>query len=238
MTDDAAKEKLLNAFIDSHTDDPVYTDQAMQELFTVLGRMEALDYEKATQAVFDLPLNRQYHQEAEKIFNAFLQGHPDSRFSEDVSKKLAEILALTDDAHFSELSELNPRDYLVRLKAYDTYLDTYPDGRHKKEVEQLVMQTLKASYREFLIKIDKCKKRKKWDDCVSTCQQYRETFQRYMNMDRVDEIEADMLELKALHILQAKTEGADDETVRNALPGVSEKLSQLLGTNPHGTEGG
>ncbi len=214
LADDAEKEKLLNAFIDSHTDDPVYTDQAMQELFTILSRMEASDYEKATQAVFDLPLNRQYHQEAEKIFNAFLQRHPDSRFSEDVSKKLTEILALTDDAHFSELSELNPRDYIVRLKAYDTYLDTYPDGRHKKEVEELAMQTLKASYREFLIKIDKCKKRKKWDDCVSTCQQYRETFQRYMNMDGVDEIEANVLELKALHILRAKTEGADDEIVR------------------------
>jgi hypothetical protein len=214
LADDAEKEKRLNAFIDSYTDDPVYTDQAMQELFTILSRMEASDYEKATQAVFDLPLNRQYHQEAEKIFNAFLQRYPDSRFSEDVSKKLAEILALTDDAHFSELSELNPRDYILRLKAYDTYLDTYPDGRHNKEVEELAMQTLKASYREFLIKIDKCKKRKKWDDCVSTCRQYRETFQRYMNMDRVDEIEANVLELKALHILRAKTEGVDDETVR------------------------
>ena len=214
LTDDGEKEKLLNAFIDTHTDDPVYTDQAMQELFSVLGRMQASDYEKATQAVFDLPLNRQYHQAAEEIFNDFLLRHPESRFRGDISKKLAEVLALTDDTHFSELSELNPQDYLGRLKAYDAYLDVYPDGRHKADVELLARETLKASYREFSRKIDKCEKRKKYDDCITACQEYRETFHGYMNMDRVDEIDAKMRELKALHILRAKTEGADDDTVR------------------------
>jgi hypothetical protein len=214
MADDAEKEKLLNAFIDSHTDDPVITDKAMQALFKVLGQMEGLDYEKVIQAVFDLPLDSQYHQKAEKIFNAFLQRHPESRFRDDISKRLAEISALTDDAHFSELSEVNPRDYLMRLEAYNAYLRAYPDGRHREETEQLARETLKASYREFSINIDTCKRRKKWDDCLATCRQYKETFQRYIHMAAVDKIEAELLELKALDILKTETDGADDETVR------------------------
>ena len=211
--DDAQKERLINIFIDSYTDDPVYTDKAMQALFNVLGQMEASDYEKASQAVFNLPLDRQYYQKAKKIFNSFLARHPESRFRDDISKRLAEISELTDDAHFSELSDLDQRDYLGRLEAYHVYLRTYPDGRHREEVEQLAMYTLKTSYREFSTKIEKYKQRKKWDDCIALCRQYRETFQRYMNMAAVDKIEALVLELQALDVLKAETEDADDETV-------------------------
>jgi hypothetical protein len=76
LTDGAKKEKLLNEFIDSHTDDPEYTDKAMQALFDVMSQMEASDYEKAVAAVFDLPLDSQYHQKAEEIFNGFLAKAP------------------------------------------------------------------------------------------------------------------------------------------------------------------
>ena len=212
--DDAAKEKLLNAFIDTHTDDPVYTDKAMQALFDVLSQMETSDYEKAVAAVFKLPLDRHYHQKAEEIFNAFLERHPESRFHDDVTKRLVEIYELTDDAHFSELSNLDPRDYLGKMQAFNEYIRAYPDGRHRQEVEQLARETLQASYREFSDEIQKCRRKKRWDDCLATCRQYRESFRRYMGMSAVDKLEAELLERRALDRLKAETEGADDETVR------------------------
>ncbi|MEN8243892.1 MAG: DUF4388 domain-containing protein [Thermodesulfobacteriota bacterium] len=214
LADDGEKEKLLNAFIDSHKDDPVYTDKAMQALFNVLSQMEVSDYEKASQDVYNLPLDRQYYQRAEKIFNAFLARHTESRFRDDISKRLTEISELTDDAHFGELSDFDQRDYLGKLEAYNTYLKTHPDGRHKEEVEQLVTETLKASFREFSINIKKCKQRKKWDNCFAFCRQYRETFQPYMSMAVVDKIEAQVRELEALEVLKAETENADDAIVR------------------------
>ena len=214
VPDDAEKEKLLNAFIDAHAADPVYTDKAMHRLFDVLNRLESSDFEKASQAVFDLPLDRWYYQKAEQIFDDFLMRHPNSRFRTDISKRLEEIFALTDDAHFGELSELNPRDYLGRLEACNGYLAAHPDGKHRQAAEQFARETLKASLREFSINIDTCKQRKKWDDCLAACRQYREMYQPYMNMAAVDRIEAQVQELKALYILKAETEGADSETVR------------------------
>ena len=212
--DNAKKEKLLNAFIDSHTDDPVYTDKAMQALFNVLKEMEASDYDKAVGAVFDLPLDKQYHHEAEKIFSAFLQRHPDSQFRKDISKRLAEIKELTDDAHFSELNSLSPRDYLVKLQACMEYLNAYPDGRHRQEVERIARSTLMASYRELSNDVEKCKRQKRWEECLAACRQYRDAYQRYMNMAAVDKMEAELLELQALDVLKAEVEGTDDETVR------------------------
>jgi hypothetical protein len=76
--------------------------------------------------------------------------------------------------------------------------ESYPDGRHREEVEQLARETLKASYREFSINIEKCKRRKKWDDCLATCRQYRDTFQRYMNMAPWIKSKPRLLERKAL----------------------------------------
>jgi len=214
LTDEAKKEKLLNAYIDTHTDDPVYTDKAMQALFDVLSQMEASDYEKAIEAVFDLPLDRHYHQKAEEIFKVFLERHPESHFREDISKRLSEIDELSDDAHFGELSDLSPRDYLGKLKACYEYLGAYPNGRHRAAVEQFARESFQASFREFSTNIQKCKQKKKWDDCLATCKQYRDTFQRYMNMAAVDKIEAELLEHQALDKLKAETRGADDATVR------------------------
>lgn len=214
LTDDVEKEKLLNVFIESHKGDPVYTDKAMQVLFNILGQMEVSDYEKASYAVFNLPLDRQYYQKAEKIFNAFLARHTESRFRDDISKRLTEISELTDDAHFGELNGFDQRDYPGKLEAYNAYLKAHSDGRHKEEAEQLVRETLQASFRDFSINIKKCKQRKKWDDCLAFCRQYRETFQPYMSMAAVDKIEAQVRELEALDVLKAETENTDDETKR------------------------
>jgi len=214
LTDGAKKEKLINAFIDSHTDDPEYTDKAMQALFNLMSQLEASDYEKAVAAVFDLPLDSQYHQKAEDIFNGFLERHPESHFRDDISKRLTEIDELTDDARFGELSDLSQRDYIGQLEASYEYIGAYPDGKHRAAVEQFAREALQASYREFSTKIQKCKRKKTWDDCLAICRQYKDSFQRYMNMAPVDKIEAELLERQALDKLKAETEGADDATVR------------------------
>jgi len=214
LKDAEGQEKLIDAFIETHKADEVFTGRAVQRLIEIWGRMEASDYDEAGSAVFDLPLNTQYYRKAEEIFSAFLEKHPENRYHPEISKQLAEILDLTDDTYFSELGELDAREHVARLEAYRAYLAEYPDGRHRVEVEQLFREALKSSYRDFLIEIERCKRKEQWDTCVSVSRQYKAVFGRYMRMNTVDEIEKKMQEQKALAVLRSQTDGAEDKTVR------------------------
>jgi len=214
LKDAEGQEKLIDAFIETHKADEVFTGRAVQRLIEIWGRMEASDYDDAGSAVFDLPLNTQYYRKAEEIFGAFLEKHPENRYRPEISKQLAEILDLTDDTYFSELGELDAREHVARLEAYRAYLAEYPDGRHRAEVEQLFREALKSSYRDFLIEIERCKRKEQWDVCVSVSRKYKAVFGRYMRMNTVDEIEEKMQEQKALAVLRSQTDGAEDKTVR------------------------
>ncbi len=214
LKDAEEQEKLIDAFIETHKADEVFTGRAVQRLIEIWGRMEDSDYDEASSAVFDLPLNTQYYRKAEEIFGAFLEKHPENRYRLAISKQLAEILDLTDDTYFSELGELDAREHVARLEAYRAYLAEYPDGRHRAEVEQLFREALKSSYRDFLIEIERCKRKEQWDACVSVSRQYKAVFGRYMRMNTVDEIEEKMQEQKALAVLRSQTDGAEDKTVR------------------------
>jgi len=214
LKDAEGQEKLIDAFIETHKADEVFTGRAVQRLIEIWGRMEASDYDDAGSAVFDLPLNTQYYRKAEEIFSAFLEKHPENRYHPEISKQLAEILDLTDDTYFSELGELDAREHVARLEAYRAYLAEYPDGRHRAEVEQLFREALKSSYRDFLIEIERCKRKEQWDVCVSVSRKYKAVFGRYMRMNTVDEIEEKMQEQKALAVLRSQTDGAEDKTVR------------------------
>ncbi|MBW2177296.1 MAG: DUF4388 domain-containing protein, partial [Deltaproteobacteria bacterium] len=214
LKDAEGQEKLIDAFIETHKADEVFTGRAVQRLIEIWGRMEDSDYDEAGNAVFDLPLNTQYYRKAEEIFSAFLEKHPENRYHPEISKQLAEILDLTDDTYFSELGELDAREHVARLEAYRAYLAEYPDGRHRAEVEQLFREALKSSYRDFLIEIERCKRKEQWDVCVSVSRKYKAVFGRYMRMNTVDEIEEKMQEQKALAVLRSQTDGAEDKTVR------------------------
>jgi len=210
----AAQEEMINAFIRDYSKEMEFTDRAKKKLAELRVMHEDSAFENASRTVFKLPLSRDYRKKAEGIFDDFLKMYPESRYREEIARTLAKFSDLTDDTYFSELSDLDPRDYIKRLKAYHAYLEDYPEGSHRAEVEQLVRGALNSSYKEFQRSITKCERKEDWDGCLDVCREYRAVYGSYLRMDEVDQIESRMREQKALGILKDRVKDADDETIR------------------------
>jgi hypothetical protein len=200
-------------FIDRHEagEDTAKAERKLQEIWV---EAEDAAYKNTTDQVFNLPMNGSYEKNAAALYEKFLAKYPSTRYRSDIAKSMARIYELSDDFDFSQLRNIEPQQYIEKLKACQGYLEKHPDGSHRKAAMAMIEEAINSSYQDFVKKIKQCESAKAWSDCIRFCDEYMSRFQAYIAMDPVHRIKRTMEARRDYDVLLSTVSNADDETAR------------------------
>ncbi|MEW6079956.1 MAG: DUF4388 domain-containing protein [Thermodesulfobacteriota bacterium] len=162
---------ILDAYLQSGPDAP-YALQAQTLKQTLSGQKEVEELEKVAQAVSQLPLDEKFIKAAENQYRQFLKQFPDSRFKEEVNRRISEIPAMVDDAEYARLKSIPGNHYSERLLAYQSYLTNHPDSTNAASVQAMMNNLGEAFYEHIHAEKTVCDQEKNWQRCIQLCQYF------------------------------------------------------------------
>ena len=121
---------------------------------------------------------------------------------------------MSEDIVFSNLRNLEEKDYIQKIDAYKNYLSLYPQGKHRDAVKQMFSETLGESYLNFKKEITVCERDAKWDTCLTICDDYLAAFSGYLDTREVQTIQNRIRMQKDYSILQTQVQGVDNDIAR------------------------
>ncbi len=167
---ESASERLeqLKNFLKKNPN-PAWRVQLERRIKDAREQIEDYDYEQATLKVSSLPLDDAYEKKAISIYTEFLKKHPQSRHIDKINKAIAGIKDLLDQYYYQELQEAARLDFAQRLAVYRKYLDRFPQGRYRHDV-QILINEMADDYLAFLRQQAKgCIEQRRWNDCIKKC---------------------------------------------------------------------
>ncbi len=170
------KREILLNYIGSH-DQNKYVDDArvkIKQIENNIKKRNALDERDYQIAIKDSATlyDKKNYEAVNDNYGKYISAHPKGVHADELSQKVSEIPDLIDKRDFGKLKNIPRKDYNGRITAYDSYLNTYPQGKYKEKVLQLIAGMSEEYYRFIKKEIAVYEKRKQWDKCIQLCNNY------------------------------------------------------------------
>lgn len=155
---------------------PAWRQQLERRINDARKQIEDQDYEQTTLKVSSLPLDDDYEKKAIAIYTDFIKKHPDSRHIDRINKAIAGIKDLLDQYYYQELQQAARLDFAKRLEVYRKYLERFPQGRYRRDV-QILIDEMAEDYLAYLGQQSAgCIEQRRWNDCLSKCDVFIKAF--------------------------------------------------------------
>ncbi len=159
------KIELLNRYLEKYPDS-AYDADIRSRIVDAQHAIEDRAFEKATLKVSGLPLDEHYEAKSIGIYQDFLKAYPESRHTEKINQSIAEIKNLLDQYYYEELKRAAMLDFSKRLETYRKYLQQFPSGKYRDDVEVLIKE-MGAKYLTFLKEEAKtCEESRRYESCI------------------------------------------------------------------------
>ncbi len=159
------KIELLNKYLEKYPDS-AYEADIRSRIAEARNSIEDRDFEQATLAVSALPFDDQYEAKSIEIYREFLKTYPDSRHTEKINQSIAEIKDLLDQYYYEELKRAAMLDFSKRLNAYRQYLQEFPSGKYRNDVDTLINE-MGIKYLAFLKEeVKSCEEIGRYQSCI------------------------------------------------------------------------
>ena len=205
-----AQVVLLMQYLKAYPKD-AHRKELEKRLDDTNAEIEKRDYEKTILDVNRLPIDEKYENRALSLYTAFLTKHPESSYAKPINEAIGGIRQLLGTASYENLKKGSPADFLERYAAYRDYLEKFPQGTERKEVEQLI-QVLAQEYSQAIAeRTAECDEKQNWDTCIAECDRFLSTFRTGDAVVQVNTLRSVLADKKALHELTAQTERMADD---------------------------
>ena len=212
------REVILKNFIKYHSSNE-YTEKIQSKINDIRKRIKTRDYQKASDTADALASEGKF-EGALNICSEFLKKYPKNNYSVKIRKKIEELSDGMDDRDFNALKRMKNKDYDSRIKAYNTYFEKYPDGRHIDELRKIIVGLIDRFYANLEKELRICESNMDWQKCISLCETFMDNFKdttqaaaaeglknKFKNKQRS---QADIEEMKK----EAQSKGTDYESAR------------------------
>jgi Domain of unknown function (DUF4388)/Protein of unknown function (DUF1566) len=165
------KLELLQAYRKVHHN-PAHDADLNSRILDLQQQIEQRDFDKTTLAISALPLDEHYEEKAIALYSQFLDKYPHSTKTDQINKSVAGIKNLLDQYYYEELKRAARLDFNKRLATYRRYLEKFPDGTYKNDVQVLIKE-MGDKYLAYLREeADQCDKMRRWEPCIDHCENF------------------------------------------------------------------
>ncbi len=162
---DQEKLNLLQNYLMKYPGTP-YVASIQTDIDHITKGMEDQAFEQATLKISSLPVDEQYERKAIEIYSEFLEKYPNSKYEKKINNSISDIKNLIDQYYYEELKRAARLDFSQRLKAYEIYINRFPNGSYQSDVKTLINEMGKQ-YLAYLATEDvECEKKRRWEPCI------------------------------------------------------------------------
>jgi hypothetical protein len=168
--------KLYQSYLESNPG-TVHAKLIMLHITDIKQKIEDRDFDQTMLKVSALPVNEHYESKAIALFTEFLGNYPNSRHTEAINNSISEIKNLLDQYYYEELVRAARLDFTKRLEVYKQYLQQFPDGSYRQDVEILINE-MGEKYLAYLQDEAKtCEARRRWEPCIEHSEKFISAYQ-------------------------------------------------------------
>jgi hypothetical protein len=195
------KLELLQAYL-KKSHNPTYDPVIQSRIQDLQKQIEQRDFDKITLAVSALPLDEHYEEKAIALYGEFLDKYPHSDKTEQINKSVEGIKNLLDQYYYEELKRAARLDFNKRLATYRRYLDKFPEGTYKKDVQVLIHE-MGEKYMTYLQEeAGQCEQKRHWGPCIEHCDNFIKAYagmtlsQKVLQLKKSLEDQRDLFQLR------------------------------------------
>ncbi len=204
--DPAAKLEILQAYQQKHPE-PSRDAIIGARIRELQKQIEQKDFDKITLSVSGLPLDEHYEEKAIDLYSRFLDKYPESEKRDEINKSVAEIKNLLDQYYYEELKRAARLDFNKRLTTYKQYLEKFPNGTYKKDV-QILLREMGEKYLAYLEKESgTCEQERKWDTCIEHCDNFIKAYDNLPLSQKALQLKQQLEDQRDLFQLRKSAEG-------------------------------
>lgn len=210
---DTLEKKLaaLNAYIAAHPESP-YKSAAEKQKLDVANEMEIQDFDATLQKTSDLPIDDTFEENALAIYNEFLENYPESVYTEEIKKRIADIPVIMKDAEYGKLKQIPKNDFSARITAYKAYIEAYPKGENTQSVRRMLTDLGEDLYAHIVKSQADYDNEKNWESCIKLCKYFTRHFPDHGRTAAVERLQALMEGQTAMADLTKKVKDAGMNT--------------------------
>jgi hypothetical protein len=169
------KLELIQDYQKSHPSSP-YEAVIQSRILELQKKIEDRDFDQTTLTVSGLPLDEHYEEKAIQLFGKFLDKYPNSGKSEQISKSVEKIKNLLDQYYYEELKRAARLDFNKRLDTYRQYLEKFPSGSYKNDVEILINEMGEKYLTYLQDEAVRCEQKRQWEPCIEHCENFMKAY--------------------------------------------------------------
>jgi hypothetical protein len=208
QTTPAAKIRLLESFV-KRNDPGEYTQLARKQIQTLRLQVEQQDYEALSLKVSELPVDDSYVPTVTEWGEGFLSKHSKGLLAQEVRQMIADAKGRVDDVDFAKVRAAQMKDFDEKIAACNWYLEKYPEGNHREEVQRILGAMSQSFYAYLQKEVQRCDADKNWDKCLQLSEDFIAGFRNDPRLEEVVALKVRMqgqLDLNAL-IQEAGSKG-------------------------------
>ncbi len=220
------KEKYLIEFLDHHNPEK-HLDEIEVKIREVRAQIETTDYEQVVLNIGSLSIDDFYETKALQIYNSFLSKYPDGPYSQEIRSSIGGIKDIIDDAYYQKLLANEKLDLGEKFDSYQNYLQRFPDGRHRNDVEKLLMEMGEQYYLFIKSQARVCEQKQIWDKCLVFCDNYMKAFEKSPRVGEVRRLKANLTDKQRFSEVMHRADQLGDDYIAR-----QEMFQKHLSENP------
>jgi hypothetical protein len=159
------KVVLLQSFLQENPQTP-HAAAIKYQIAQFRTRIEEIEYEQTILQVSSLPVNESYEDKAIMLYGDFLEKYPETQFQERIATAIRDTKQLVDQFYYEELVKAARLDFTQRLHVYKRYLSRFPEGRFKRDVDQLTEAIGRQHLDHLKSESLACDQKQRWESCI------------------------------------------------------------------------
>jgi len=166
--------KLLQSYVDTHqaSEFSQFTEQATFKISRLKNQIETNRFNDIAQKVEQLKKNGDF-EGATEVLTTQLKQNPNTPFKEKIKDQITTLSSLIEKRDNDKLATIALEGEAgEKITAAQNYLATHPNGKHIKQVKQLISDMSAEFYIFVKNKLAEYNFEKDWEKCVTLCKKY------------------------------------------------------------------